>query len=173
MLALLERNAREVGLTYDLREHRVREHRQELVGVERHCCSVGDMLERFRAACSSGSRFGLGIIRRGRRSVSGGAVSRVIASSPELTVGGKGAFLTGYRDVGPGIIRWGQERASDRPGNYPSGAKERYGQDWWCWPWNDPSAGAGPGFVGISKVSGCMVLKMSGFMDRTMRPVNP
>ena len=76
MLALLERNAREVGFTYDLCEHQVREHRQELVGVERYRCGVSDILERIRAACSSGSRFGLGIIRRGRRSVSGGAVSR-------------------------------------------------------------------------------------------------
>ena len=63
MLALLECNDREVGLTYDLREHRVREHRQEFVGIERHRCGVSDMLERVRAACSSGSRFGLGIIR--------------------------------------------------------------------------------------------------------------
>ena len=32
---------------------------------------------------------------------------------------------------------------------------------------------AGPGFVGILKASGCIVLKMSCFMDRTMRPVRP
>ena len=44
MLALLERNAREVGFADDLGEHRVREHRQELVGVERHHCSVSDLL---------------------------------------------------------------------------------------------------------------------------------
>ena len=34
-------------------------------------------------------------------------------------------------------------------------------------------SGAGPGFFGISKASGLMVLKMSGIMDRTMRPVSP
>ena len=44
MLALLERNAREVGFADDLGEHQVREHRQELVGVERHHCGVRNML---------------------------------------------------------------------------------------------------------------------------------
>ena len=76
MLALLECNSREVGFTYDLREHQVREHLQEFVGVDRHRCGVGDMLERVRVAYSSGSRFGVGIIRRGRRIVSDGAVLR-------------------------------------------------------------------------------------------------
>ena len=36
MLALLERNAREVGFSHNLGEDRVREDRQELVGIERH-----------------------------------------------------------------------------------------------------------------------------------------
>ena len=31
--------------------------------------------------------------------------------------------------------------------------------------------GAGPGLVGITKVLGWMVLKISSFMERTMRPV--
>ena len=44
MLALLERNAREVGFANDLGEHQVQEHRQELVGAERHRCSVSDLL---------------------------------------------------------------------------------------------------------------------------------
>ena len=44
MLAFLERNAREVGFANDLGEHWVREHRQELVGVERPRCSVSDIL---------------------------------------------------------------------------------------------------------------------------------
>ena len=34
-------------------------------------------------------------------------------------------------------------------------------------------SGAGPGLVGITKASGWMVLKMSGFMESTMRPVRP
>ena len=50
-------------------------------------------------------------------------------SSPELTVGGEGACLTGFHDVVPGIIRQGRERALDGPRNYPSGEKERYGRD--------------------------------------------
>ena len=44
MLALLERNARKVGFADNLGEHRVRENRQELVGVERHRSSVSDLL---------------------------------------------------------------------------------------------------------------------------------
>ena len=44
MLALLERNAREVGFANNICEHRVQEHFQELVGVERHRCSVSDPL---------------------------------------------------------------------------------------------------------------------------------
>ena len=62
-----------------------------------------------------------------------------LASSPELTVRGKGVCLTGFRDVGPGIFRQGKERALDGPRNYPSREKERYGQDWCRWPRNDPS----------------------------------
>ena len=34
MLVLLERNAREVGLSHNLGEYRVQEGRQELVGIE-------------------------------------------------------------------------------------------------------------------------------------------
>ena len=44
MLALLEHNAREVGFANTIGEHRVREHRQELVDVERHRSSVSDLL---------------------------------------------------------------------------------------------------------------------------------
>ena len=36
MLALLERNACEVGISHNLGEDRVQEDRQELVGIERH-----------------------------------------------------------------------------------------------------------------------------------------
>ena len=42
--ALLERNAREVGFADNIGEHRVQEHRQELVGVEWHRSSVSDLL---------------------------------------------------------------------------------------------------------------------------------
>ena len=52
VLALLERNAREVGFADNIGEHRVRENRQELVGIERHRSSVSDRLYRFGADCS-------------------------------------------------------------------------------------------------------------------------
>ena len=52
MLALLERNAREVGLSDNLGEDRVQEDRQELVGIERHRSISSDRLYRVRAACS-------------------------------------------------------------------------------------------------------------------------
>ena len=52
MLALLERNAREVGFAKNLGEYRVRENRQELVGIERHCSNVSDRLKRVGAAGS-------------------------------------------------------------------------------------------------------------------------
>ena len=90
MLALLERNAREVGFTYDLREHRVRKHRQELVGVERHHCGVSDMLERVRAACSQG-----------------------LALSSELTVKGEGACRAELSRVVPGINHRGRRSVSN------------------------------------------------------------
>ena len=44
VLALLERNAHEVGFADNLGEHRVRENRPDLVGVERHRSSVSDSL---------------------------------------------------------------------------------------------------------------------------------
>ena len=34
-------------------------------------------------------------------------------------------------------------------------------------------SGAGPGFVGIANGSGWMIAKVAGFMETTMRPVNP
>ena len=34
-------------------------------------------------------------------------------------------------------------------------------------------SGAGPGLVGIANGSGWMVAKASGFMEMTMRPINP
>ena len=37
-------------------------------------------------------------------------------SSLELTVGGEGACRTGFCHISPGIIRWGQESASDGTG---------------------------------------------------------
>ena len=43
MLALLERNAREVGLSHNVGEERVREDRQELVRIERHRSIASDM----------------------------------------------------------------------------------------------------------------------------------
>ena len=43
MLALLERNACEVGISHNLGEDRVREDRQELFGIERHQSIVSDM----------------------------------------------------------------------------------------------------------------------------------
>ena len=52
MIALLERKARKVGFSYNLGEYRVRENRQELVGIERHCSNVSDRLYRVGAACS-------------------------------------------------------------------------------------------------------------------------
>ena len=52
MLALLERNAREVGLSKNLDEDRVREGRQELVGIERHWSISSDRLYWVGAACS-------------------------------------------------------------------------------------------------------------------------
>ena len=51
MLAQLERNAREVGLSDNLGEDRVREDRQELVGIERHQSISSDRLYRVGAAC--------------------------------------------------------------------------------------------------------------------------
>ena len=76
VLALLERNTREVGFADNIGEYRVRETRQELVDIERHRSNLRDWLYRVGAACSCGSRVSPGIIRRGRRSVSDGAVSR-------------------------------------------------------------------------------------------------
>ena len=43
MLALLERNAREVGISHNLCEDRVREDCQELVGIERHRSITSNM----------------------------------------------------------------------------------------------------------------------------------
>ena len=42
MLALLERNACEVGLSYNLGEGRMREDREELVDIERHRSIASD-----------------------------------------------------------------------------------------------------------------------------------
>ena len=42
MLALLERNAREVGLSHNIGEDQVREDRQELVDIERHRSIASD-----------------------------------------------------------------------------------------------------------------------------------
>ena len=44
MLALLERNAREVGFSDNLGEDQVREDRQDLVGIERHRSILSDIL---------------------------------------------------------------------------------------------------------------------------------
>ena len=44
MLTLLERNACKVGFADNLCEHRVQEHRQELVGVEQNRSSVSDLM---------------------------------------------------------------------------------------------------------------------------------
>ena len=52
MLALLERNARKVGLSKNLGEDPVREDRQELVGIERHWSILSDRLYWVVAACS-------------------------------------------------------------------------------------------------------------------------
>ena len=52
VLALLERNAREVEFAENLGEDRVQENRRELVGIERHCSNLSDRLYRVRAACS-------------------------------------------------------------------------------------------------------------------------
>ena len=52
MLALLERNAREVGFADNLGDDRVWEDRQELVGIERHRSNLSDRLYRVGAACS-------------------------------------------------------------------------------------------------------------------------
>ena len=43
MIAILDRNAREVGLSHNLGEDRVREDRQELVGIDRHRSIASDM----------------------------------------------------------------------------------------------------------------------------------
>ena len=43
MLALLERNDREVWITHNLGEDWVQEYRQELVGIERHWSIASDM----------------------------------------------------------------------------------------------------------------------------------
>ena len=43
MIALLEHNARKVGLSHNLGEGRVREDRQELVGIERHQSIASDI----------------------------------------------------------------------------------------------------------------------------------
>ena len=43
MLALLEHNAREVGLAHNIGEDRVWEDRQELVGIERHRLIASNM----------------------------------------------------------------------------------------------------------------------------------
>ena len=43
MFALLERNAREVGLSHNFGEDWVREDRQELVGIEQHWSIANDM----------------------------------------------------------------------------------------------------------------------------------
>ena len=51
MLALLERNACEVGLSDNIGEDRVREDRQELVGNERHRSIWSDRLYRVWEAC--------------------------------------------------------------------------------------------------------------------------
>ena len=52
MLALLERNACEVGLSDNIGEDRMREKRQELVGIERHRSISSDRLYRVGVACS-------------------------------------------------------------------------------------------------------------------------
>ena len=52
VLALLERNAREVGLSDNLGEYQVREYRHELSGVERHRSNLSNRLYRVGAACS-------------------------------------------------------------------------------------------------------------------------
>ena len=52
MLALLEHNARKVGISHNLGEDRVQEDRQDLVGIERHRSIASDRLYRVGAACS-------------------------------------------------------------------------------------------------------------------------
>ena len=52
MLALSELNACEVGFSNNLGEDRVREDRQELVGIERHWSNLSNRLYRVGAACS-------------------------------------------------------------------------------------------------------------------------
>ena len=52
MLALLESNAREVGISHNLGEDQVREDRQELVRIERHRSIASDRFYRAGAACS-------------------------------------------------------------------------------------------------------------------------
>ena len=52
MIALLDRNASEVGFSDNLGEDRVREDRQDLVGIERHHSNFSDRLYRVGAACS-------------------------------------------------------------------------------------------------------------------------
>ena len=51
VLALLELNAREVGLSDNLGEYRVQENRQELVGIERHRSNLSNRIYRVGAAC--------------------------------------------------------------------------------------------------------------------------
>ena len=52
MISMLEHNYREVGLSQNLGEDRVREDRQYLAGIERHRSIASDRLFRVGAACS-------------------------------------------------------------------------------------------------------------------------
>ena len=67
MLALLERNAREVGLSHNLGEDRVREDRQELVGIEWHRSIASD-----RALSGQGGLFVEIFLKKKNRAVSAG-----------------------------------------------------------------------------------------------------
>ena len=96
MLALLERNAHEVGLSHNIGEDRVWEDRQELVGIEQHRSIAIDMslsgrggllverfLEKYRAG-SSGRK-----VAEERVRVSGTGVSSGMGPSGERSWAGE------------------------------------------------------------------------------------